>query len=523
MPLRTPRSRRRPRALALPLLCLFGLGVGTFAGSAHAQDAADAADAVTDGADAASTGDDAGGVSDAGPIVGSACSPTDDQCERADFTVEKLDKIAGDFDWDTGWIPSGSAVQIRLLVYLHGRVDVSMGGTLRGAWPSPITLTPDARLGTGSLAIDDGFVVEAQARFHVTIAGKDYSWSGDIPGLPKVDIAATGTTSFDPWAWDLGMTGPAGPSVSATSPAMPIAKISLTDSIIPIPGIDGGFELAGDAQYFASYLSERIGFDELTAPGTTADVTPLSASTRFPFSASPALDTQVFVHGTLTHGVTLHFIPAFYFTIVGSTFTLDLADLPLPLGSKTKALDFAPVAIHLPLPEIDVQPPRVDVGNVVAGSHVPLLLTIANLGEARLKYAATDPTGTVIIPPAGTISVDPGSTTTLSPTLIAPTATGPFDVTLKLTTNDPLRPTVAVHIVGNGASAEADAGADAGATIGTDAHGGCACSTGPGRSRAGERGEGGALVVVAIAVTAALGRRSRRRAHARPTSHAEVA
>ena len=77
-----------------------------------------AADSGLD-ADAGEVGDagpDASDAGDAGPaIVATACSTPADHCERAPFEVSREEVIGADFDFDTGWVPSGSDIQVRLV------------------------------------------------------------------------------------------------------------------------------------------------------------------------------------------------------------------------------------------------------------------------------------------------------------------------------------------------------------------------------------------------------------------------
>lgn len=402
-----------------------------------------------------------------GPVVTAApCSKLDPRCQRAVIAVSKSEKIDGDFDYDTGWLPKDAAVQVRLLAYLHGRTRVDLAGNLDATWPDPIRLRPDGLPGKGLLAIDDGLVVKAQARFKVTVAGKDYKWEGDIPGAPSIDFASESSVVFDPWAWK----GAAGtPSTSGKTKQIELLKVPLTDSFIPIPGIEGGFQLEGQGEFAARYTTLRIAFDELVSKGAIADVDPTKAFTQVLFSSSPSLESTVFIHGELGRKTTLHFLPGFYFTIVGKKFDLDLADIPVDLPESIKPWDFDPVTAHFPLPRIEARPNPIDLGTIPVGAPTSVLVTVFDTGEASLVLDADDPTGVLDVTTKH-VEVTGGSTDAVRATLTPKTA-GPIETTLVLASNDPSAPKLSIKVKANGA---ADVPGD---DAGTEAAGSCGCRT----------------------------------------------
>lgn len=440
---------------------------------------------------------DAGAPPDPAPVIAAPCSSTDLRCERARFAVSKEERIAGDFDYDSGWLPAGSALQVRLLSYLYGRTRVDLGGALDATWPDAISLRPNGVPTTGVLAIDDSFVVKAQGRFHVTVAGKDYDWSGDLPGLPSVDLEAKATTVFDPWAWQ-GVG--AAPSVSAKSGKITLAKVPLTDAIIPIPGISGGFDLDGEGEFSASYDTVRIAFDELVAKGTVDDVTATFPTTRELIADAPSLDTTLFIHGELTRAVTLHFIPGFYFELLGKKFEMPILDAPVPLPPQRVDWSFDPVAVHVPLPRIEVRPREIQLGKIPVGTETSITATVFDTGEERLVVDASDSSGVATVLTKNLV-IPGGSSDALHATL-TPTAEGAIDTVILLASNDPRSPSTRLRVRATavlGAPPVADDGA------GTQAAGSCGC-------RVGEDARGGGGIVGLVGVAVVLGVLRRRRA-----------
>ena len=154
------------------------------------------------------------------------CSATEDQCERASLSVSKLEKGPADFDFDTGWVPASSPIQIRIIVAIHDDTQVSMAGTLDATWPDPITLTPKGTPQQGQISINDGFEVSAQARFTVTVSGQTYSWTWNIPVCPELQLSATAAQTFDPWQWS-----PNAATVTAQTPTNQIFQVPITSGL----------------------------------------------------------------------------------------------------------------------------------------------------------------------------------------------------------------------------------------------------------------------------------------------------
>jgi MYXO-CTERM domain-containing protein len=403
-----------------------------------------------------------------GIVTAKACSALDDKCQRGTFSVSKTDKIGLDFDYDTDWLPKDAAVQVRLVAALHGRTRVDLGGALDATWPDPLTLRPVAKRDAGLLAIDDGAVLKVKGRFKVSVAGKDFSWEGDLPGLPKVDLQAVGWVTFEPWAWKGGADLPAPPRIDRKTGEITLAKVPLTDAIIPIPGISGGFELQGEGEFSASYVTTRIAFDELVAKGSIADVTPTSSFTRAFITSTPSIDTTLFLHGELTHGTTLHFIPALYFSILGKKFNLDLVDIPVALPDTVANWDFDPVAFHVPLPRLEVKPREINLGEIPLATSTSITLALFDTGEAKVVLEADDKSGVAAVVDKH-LSIDPGSSDAVHAT-ITPAAEGPIETTIVLASNDPLQPSIPVKIKG-----VVRAGAPPAGDPETGATGGCGC------------------------------------------------
>ncbi len=436
----------------------------------------------------ADAGDDGGFVSTQtqGTVKLAPCDATATRCESGAFTVDRFEKLKPDFDFDSGWLPSSGPVQVRLVVYMHRRTRVAMTGALQASWPEPVTATPTGTRGTGVLAIDDGVFAQLQGHIHVTIAGQTLDWQGPIPSLPSIDLAATNTTTFDPFAWDDQKPAP---SVSAITPLNQLFKVPLVN--IPLPLSSGGVELQAQALYQASYVTNRIGFDETADASAIPWVTGASPASRWLITSTPGFDTSLWVHGTVTHGMTVDFIPGLYVELLGQTFTLPLLDIPVQLPSQPEPWDFDPVSLHVPLPRIDA-PHEIALGDVPIGQRTPAMVPIASTGEAPLTVDPSDPDPFVTLADAQLV-IAPSSSEALEAE-VTPAALGPLETTITLASNDPLVPSTVVHVTANAVAPGTPTGAASG----------CACEAG--RSAGAPAG-----VLLAIAGAGALAARRRAR------------
>ncbi len=95
-----------------------------------------------------------------------------------------------------------------------------------------------------------------------------------------------------------------------------------------------------------------------------------------------------------------------------------------------------------PLPDIDVQPPSWDYGNVNVGSTSDKSFTVHNIGTATLNVSGTTMVGLdagqfAILSGGGTFSLAPGASRTVT-VQFRPTSPGPKDdATLRFTSDDP--------------------------------------------------------------------------------------
>ncbi len=428
-------------------------------------------------------------------LAQASCPPDAVGCHTQDVDFAHRDALFDGVMLDTGWVPSGGPIQVRFGVIVAGETRVDMGGTAVTSWPPGLDVAVPGRPGTGQLAIDYGLEVIARLRFNLRVGGIGYSWEGDIPtaGVPT-DLRLASSDTFDPFLLPPSTPRPV-VVMDETDPAR-LYDLSLTDSLIPIPGLRGGFGVNATARLEASYRTERIEVEgpssgpiEREGESTLVDPDPDAGS----FGA--AKDLTVLPVGVIDYDGAIVLRPNVYVEIAGSRFDLAPFDVPIPIADVSEGSRFDPADVHVPLPDLRVRERTLDLGEVVIGGAAERLLTIENPGEAPLTVDVVAPAAPFAASPSALL-VPPRSSVRLT-VRFAPATAGPASGELSLTSNDPDAQTVIVALRGTGVAPMTDASVpvDAGPGDAPPTDGGCGCRA---ASRSG--GAGWLLALFALAL-----------------------
>jgi hypothetical protein len=444
---------------------------------ANAQDIGDA------GADA--------GDGDIGPPLPEGCPEERVGCHTADADWFYRDALFDDIDLDTGWVPAGSPIQVRFGVAIGGSTEIGLGGTVVTSWPPALEVMVPGRPGTGVLRINYGFEILAQVRFDVEVAGVRYEWEGDIP-IPFIpeDLRLAGEVAFDPFALPGAEARPVW--VEDGTDRVRVLWLDAIDSIIDIPGVGGGFMLTAQAQLETGYQSDRVEVaDALPIVGegeTTLVEPPVPTDPDGEEGFGPSVELAIHPEGTLQYLGTLLLVPELYIEVVGTRFDLELFELPLELVDTDGEVIFDDVVVDVPLPDVDVQPARLDLGWAFVGQTSAQPLVFINDGDAALTIVADAEDGVFSADPAA-LTIEPHRTARVS-MRFSPDRAGETSAMFAFSTNDPDEPSLVVLLEGEGRERDLpDAGpTDADPDIGPDGDvdsdaataspgaGGCDCS-----------------------------------------------
>jgi MYXO-CTERM domain-containing protein len=413
------------------------------------------------------------------------CPPDSVGCHLGDVDFTHRDALFDDIMFDTGWVPAGSPLQLHFALYVGGSTQVDMGGTAVTAWPPALDVGVAGRPGTGRIAMNYGIEVIADIRIDVEVGGVRYQWEGPIPlgDFPR-DLRVAAEAMFDPFL--LPPSTPRPISVSDMTERVTLYEYDITDSLIPIPGIGGGIRVDAVASLDTAYQTERIeivdAIEDILTENQRVLVRPAPGLLEFGGSK----DLEITPHGSVFYNGVITLYPTLFIELLGQHWDYVIADIPVPLVDLTSETDFNTDTVHVPLPDIDVDPTSLDFGIVVAGETAEELLMVANEGEEPLIVTVAEPAAPFTASQTS-FTVPPRSTIRLAVTFHA-SGSGPVDAMLVLDSNDPDEPSVGVrlHAEVDGAPmtmADGGLGGDAGDGYITD--GGCGCRAASGGNQSG--------------------------------------
>lgn len=408
------------------------------------------------------------------------CPPDHVGCHRVDVDFHHRDALFDDVMLDSGWVPSGAALQVRFAVFIGGSTEVDLGGTAVTSWPSALDVAVPGRPETGRLAINYGIEIIARIRFDVTVSGVNYTWEGDIPipgGIPR-DLRLADELIFDPFV--LPPRDPRPVVAWDDTDMVTVLEVDITDSIIPIPGIGGGFVVDAVASLEGSYQTDWIevsdALSDIETEGASVIVRPDPGAPEF----GAAKDMTILPHGTIGYDGVVTLLPGLFIEIAGRRFDLTLAEVPLTVVDRTSNTDFDPAMVHVPLPDIRVEQTRIGFDETAVGGAMERQLTIYNDGEAELRVVAGDPMEPFFVG-VSTLTIPPSSSARLI-VGYEPTDNGPASNVMLLSSNDPDEPLVTIHLDGDGTGAPIDDASvplDAGVGTPPPIDGGCGCRAVP--------------------------------------------
>jgi hypothetical protein len=437
------------------------------------------------------------------------CEPDAQTCQIAPIEFDHKDSLPIEWSFDTGWVPQGSPLQVHIWAGIYASTFVSLSGALETTWPEAFVLRTPGDPGGGTVGFHYGVEIGAQGKVEIEVAGKKYSWVGDIPYFPQFDFQVEASDGFDAWGF------PPGKSVSAKTEEQTLASVGIGDIIGgSIPGIDGGFELDVAMELEATYATHRIVLETTDGkPVKGGAIESDDGESSMDYLGGPSVELDVHPEGTVDYTGILHLIPAFYVELLGQTWSIPIADIPISFPITQTDWVFEKQRVHVPLPDLVVSEKEIDFGEVEVGQKNLEAYNLFNAGEADVHatIVSSNPQAFEVFDAWGKIE---GNATMDSAIRFVPKSNGEFKATIYVGSNDPSDPVQVIHVKGVGYGGPG--GFDA-ASVEQDA--GCACSAaGVGASARGAaggaegRGFGGhaAGAMAAFAALSVVARRRRR-------------
>lgn len=367
------------------------------------------------------------------------CAGDDIRCQNVPVNWRGEARLFNDIGFDTGFIPNGSDVSIRVAFGLLSRTTVDMRGMLRADWPSPLTVHLTGDQGMGQLNIDFGLVFSVQLKLDIDTALGDINRTFDIPvGLPT-NLAFRGTQTFAP----LLLPGQAGRPVTLTTTTSRIRVANFSVPVIVGLSVGGGLDIRGRMD--TTYQTDNMLVDAVTVQAETQGtlVGPVNATAGF--GAFQNIPTRPV--GSFEYAVSVELIPVItveFFTFELASF--DITSFALQAFESDGPAAFATVPAHVPLPDVRFISTIYNFPETEVGGSSMLQATVRNFGEATLHVdMSTLPapfdavTDELVIPPGSFQRVN---------LTFSPTVPGEALALAMVETNDPDAPTVTLDLRG---------------------------------------------------------------------------
>lgn len=399
------------------------------------------------------------------------------ESEPQHIVLEDLADFYTGAELDSGWLPSGSPLQVRFAVEADGGAYVRMEGDSELTWPDALTLAFQGEAQTGEILQNATLSAVTYVKFDVDV----YSWEGEID---RRGIDIENEAVFDPFV--LGGSDPGVVELDYSGAVDQL--IEYTYDVFTGVSVVFAADMHPEASSTFRGVEWQVEEDaSITEEGGTAAVVPRGEPSQLVLSTFVA---------EYSNSMALVFTPSLSVCVsfVGC-WELVAFDIPLSLADETFQQAFPVTDLEFPLPIIDSELTEYDFGQLEVGQLANLQVPVGNVGDLYLE-AFTGLLGSdyfTIYPEY--VYAGPGNEDGLVVTF-APESEGPFAATLVLESNDPLDPVHEIHLTGEGMLPEEPAeDSPENAVIHTEVKG-CGCTSGG-------RASGGLalLLLGAVAVT----------------------
>jgi len=324
-------------------------------------------------------------------VLATPCPSHPLSCGTGAISFSKVDALPIQFNFDTGWVPSGSPLEVRITANLWAQTNVSLTGELSSSWPTAMTLAApgdpfdvETKKG-GDFGFHYGAEFDAEGMVDISVLGQSFTWQGNLPYLPAFDFEVQADQSFDAWGYAPGIT------LSSTTMPQQIASVDISSIIgSSIPGIDGGFALDVAVELDATYVTDRIVIDTTDGnPVPGGPITSSSGTSSVPFMSGGNIELDVHPEGTVNYDGVLHMIPTFYVSLLGQQWNIPIVDIPISVPITQDSWVFTSQRVHFPLPDLDLPVTELDFGQVYVGENKVMQYQLRNTGEAVAAAAMT--------------------------------------------------------------------------------------------------------------------------------------
>jgi MYXO-CTERM domain-containing protein len=309
------------------------------------------------------------------PLRAEAAPPVVDN-----FDNFEMRQLAGfqDVGYDTGWLPAGSPVQLRIEFQAANTVQISMFGEGRYDWDEERVHFVGNENG-GNFLYDVGLLVHAEVQADVV----GFTWGSDILG--PFDYLIEAETDFDPYLLLGNEDRPA--IVDDAADGATIASIPLLPDIIIASGnldIDLSYEVHAELESDSILVEGPIDMASVVMEGEQVPITPDEVDD---WTEPLPVDATLMAHVTTSTTVIIR--PHLVMEILGMPYDIAGIDIPVALPEMNDSWIFETKPLNFERPEPPVDPMEGGEGTGEDGGDAQ-----GESGESSASGSGQDEVGT---------------------------------------------------------------------------------------------------------------------------------
>ena len=260
-----------------------------------------------------------------------------------------------DISWDSGWFPSDSDFQLKVVAKLDGTTTVDMGGDAVTEWPTALDVSVPGRDDAGLLKLDYQPSLEGQWQVNleldlgVTTLNIDETGTVPLPVGPLSVLTLDGETTFTPFVLP-GATPRPVTLNDVIGPA--VVPIDVVEFTVGGQDISVSIELTAAVEMTVDYQSNDIAVlpspDLILLEGASVLVSPENEAVGF----GAFQDLAIQPHGTLDYTGELVLTATAVLDYGLGSINYQLGQEIVPLTTEVSNTDFNVEQVHVPLPDI---------------------------------------------------------------------------------------------------------------------------------------------------------------------------
>lgn len=349
-------------------------------------------------------------------------------------------------DYDTGWVPSGADVQVRMQFRLNCEFGAELEGEGVMVWPPAMQLYFQGKPRRGTFSESVGVYFDTRIKWDLDIPGLGtFRGESPIPFIPSIDLGCLDRrVQFTPFLLSGNPDRPA--NLLCQIPRIRVFEYNLL-SLLGIPDvvqavlrIDLGMSVNSYFQGNRIVVSEHD--QVITEEYGRAYVYPRSA---------PALNLTAQYYADVSHQIVITIYPQVIIKVLVFEYGFDIIDVPIPLPEMRDEWVFDPAEMTFYFPDIMVED-TLDFGRTQVDRPRLKRFAIENVGFSDLDVRARTALPFGVDPALGDPELPP--LTIGSPGVddmvvsFDPDGEGRATGILRLETSDPDEPWVDVNLVG---------------------------------------------------------------------------